>query len=222
MTQGLQLIEWPVSAFPGLLRAFYILCRKLYGGDSTYGDAGLGVLDVGGRDKWGRTRKPIWPLVAEAVAAIPANPWEYTESQFLRDNCAHVPWATQLAGPSAAKHYAAYKLHQSAKLRQEYEHGLRAVQTLMAPYLEGGWDTAAAVRQSLGDTLDLKSTPLFRYCVAAQYGLTDMCDYYAQAAGEFLGLRAEAYMAVWGTRVPDVLFESAMAWRSSLIARVAV
>lgn len=185
------------------VRLIYVMAVRQHRGDMDYGKQPMATWD-GGVDAWGRTHRPIWPRLARFMMAHEVDPATYIYAQF--SYAPRMPLPNQLMNDDALQRYRQFKEHRVETLRQLWERSLVAVQCEVRPLVEiGHWPYHQALRYALANTRTVSAPAIFRVCLAASEGLTDVVEFFYPAAMADYVFQQTDYDTAWGERIPASL-----------------
>lgn len=197
------------------LRDFWVdsvcnmLNRRCGGVDPTAATVGQykAKWDGGVSSGTGRTHQPVWPKLL-ALKDVGINPYLLMEMFLETWPGAGVPCPLDLLSES---------LHQKYFMQPSPEDTLRRTLRVQTDYADiqrtamlsnPAYQTQDQVWRALVANRRSVLTPLFRFCLAVQTGITDLQAQLLPAAALEYMLRREAYDKIWGQHIAPVLREA--------------
>lgn len=200
------------------VRMIYVLCRREVSGNNSYGRDKMAAWD-GGEDKFGTTRRPIWPRVAQTILAIGADPVEFIRAQFWAKQrmTGKPPAPNYLLSPEAHARWDEYRTYARDTVRRRLKADENAIRNGVQPLmLLLGWPRQDAYRYVVRDTRGVSASALYRYAVTLREGLAEDSAGIHDAALLQYVFQRDLYDTEWGGIVPDALRVEATALRSCL------
>ena len=164
----------------------------------------------GGRDSRGRNLKSVWPEFAQ-LADIGIDPFRLIELFLETWPGVQIPDPRMaLSEPYRQRYFRSPSAEEAlrASLRTQSDY---ANTTFSALTRNPAYQTHVQIYREL--VADRKSplTLLFRYCLAARTGITDLQNkLFAAAVSEYM-LKRDLYDRLWGDKLPAVLKDATMA-----------
>lgn len=149
------------------VREIYCVCVREITGDSSYGVRPMPQWD-GGENRFGTTRKPVWPKIVDTVIEIEADPVQFIRAQFkFVTNPSRYPAPNKLYNKDAKLCWARYRETIKSTIQGEIESDLNQVTINMVSLVEGlNWTNRQALNYVLRDFTVCTVSPLVRFCLA--------------------------------------------------------
>jgi len=191
-----------IDALPGMIRDTFCAMVREFTGDDSYGVKAMPAWD-GGKDRWGKNHKPVWPKIAKHIVQIQANPIDYLKAQFNYASPGRQPAPNTLTHDNAVKKYDQYMVNIDEKLKRKLELDVESVKNRATLVQHGlGWDFTRALRDALLTHGTVYASPLARYCLATEYEFKDIAArYYNQALVQYV-FQKKFYDAAWAGVIP--------------------
>lgn len=172
----------------------------------------------GGRDRYGKMRRSVWPKFAAFIIERGFEPMLYIQFHFDNATTDRVPLPDYLCSVTAAELYVDKQSRLIGDLAKKLAWEIGGIQAEMRPLINGlRWEHDRALRFALRNTSSVHARSLTRYCLAVEYGMDDIAEYYHDHALFQYAFQKNAYDAAWPCgAIPDSLKQEAEA----LIERV--
>lgn len=160
-----------VRQLSGVIRRIYILLRV----DLTSKPFTPGPAWDGGVSQFGRRYQPVWPKIAEFMLRNGAEPLAYLRAQFWHADPEKPPRASQLMSQDGLQRYERYRLNIVEDTRVKFLWEVEAIRCEVVPLQDAlKWDYSRALRCAISNERSVSASPLTRYCLAMEYGHTDV------------------------------------------------
>lgn len=166
----------------------------------------------GGKDRWGKNHRPVWPRLAKHILRLQADPMAYLKAQFNYATPGRSPAPNTLMSDRAVARYHNYIADAKELLARDLRFDVKSVKT-RAKLLEHGlnWDFAKAMRDALQTHGSVYASALARYCMAVEYEFEDLAQvFYDEALIQYL-FQKQFYDAAWAGCIPSQLRDHAAA-----------
>lgn len=192
------------------VRSCYIVCRRMFTADDSFGMYPMPFYDGGKHVKTGKNYKgTIWTTVTNKLLALQVDPVAYIHRSFTRYPPFKFPQPGNLVDSDMVQIWLDHATYGYGRCVSSYNSQQRILLSEVLPYQrELNWTMLDAIRYAVRDS-NCKVSVLFKYLLALEYGLSEEFeDLFSPAAMQYM-LDYVNYEAVLGARVPASMREEA-------------
>ena len=160
----------------------------------------------GGLDFWGHQWQPVWPTLVRLTIENRLDAARLVQAQFTAAKPGRRPSPTDL-GPKVQAHYQDVRTNAVECLRFDLQCQFHSFQNQvcdlqrMLPRLT----EEQRLTMAIYNTYSVHATPMFRYCVATEFGFHEVAaSFEREALGEY-AFQIAGYDQAWAASVPERL-----------------
>lgn len=220
---GIQPEELPredeaISRLAKYVRTLYCICVREQTGNASYGKEPMLTWDGDPEGLSGRRRVPVWPKIAAAILAESANPEQYIRAQFVYNRLDRHPAPNTLYNDDAKERWRTFREEAKHQLKRQLASDMNQIQVHMLPFtVYLGWPSERALEYAVRNPL-CGSSPVVRYCMAAQAGLAVADEYFERALVQYV-FQMSDYDQLLTVPIPDRLKAEAIRLREQYLVR---
>lgn len=159
----------------------------------------------GGEDENGHHHEPVWPKIARFMITHHLDPYFCIRKRFEIARAGSAPWPNQIAVDAYLDIYTGEKeilTQQDVQVAFDLEKQYCRVALTSTRYNREGVSKDMVWKSLLLDDL-LEISPLMRYCLARQLGLTKVAELFVMRAMTQYVIAPKTYDVVWGGSIPE-------------------